>query len=126
MRWNDDLFGGGEAASPSVLRPENTADPGAAEERPPTVYVPSERVSNPTPDAEVTIELRALEDGTLAMLCYTSLQELVDSCGDGQPWIAIRDYQLDGVRDASGAEVLLWDAGLPLEERKTKHQEGGA
>lgn len=86
--------------------------------------MPSERVPEPAPDAAVTLELRALGDGTIAMPAYSSLNDLVASCGDGQPWVAVRDHQVEALRRDSGAEIVVWDIALPFEERKTRYTEG--
>lgn len=111
-----------EDAAPSVIGAEHVAPLDGEEERPDTVYVPSERVTKR--DAEVTLELRPTTGGDRALLAFTSLKELVEGCGDGQAWVAVRGEQVDELRERSGADVVLWDAALPVEERKARFQEG--
>ncbi|MBB5072152.1 hypothetical protein BJ969_005240 [Saccharopolyspora gloriosae] len=72
----------------------------------------------------MTLELRDTAQGDRALLAFTSLRGLVDGCGDGQAWVAVRGHQLDDLRARSGADVILWDAALPVDERRTRYQEG--
>ncbi|QGK71478.1 hypothetical protein GIY23_19935 [Allosaccharopolyspora coralli] len=87
-------------------------------ELPGQVFLPSERVTDR--DQEVTLELRHLADGTTAMLAYTSLESLVAGCGNGQPWIAVRGNSVDDLQQRAGADVVLWDAAVPLEQRRVE------
>ncbi|WP_266088860.1 SAV_915 family protein [Saccharopolyspora sp. NFXS83] len=111
-----------EDAAPSVIGAENMAALDGEDDVPETAYVPSARVTKR--DAEVTLELRQTASGDRALLAFTSLKELVEGCGDGQAWVAVRGWQVEGLREESGADVILWDAALPIEERKAKFQEG--
>lgn len=108
--------------APAVLSPEHVPPTDAEDDVPETAYVPSERVTKR--DAEVTLELRDTADGHRALLAFTSLDQLVAGCGDGQPWVAVRGWQLDELREKSGADVVLWDAALPIDERKARYQKG--
>lgn len=78
-------------------------------------FVPSQRLRDG--DAEVTLELRQTEDGQLAMLAYSSLELLVDGCGQAQPWVAVPTDRVDGLASQGGAETVLWDVGLTPEQR---------
>ncbi|WP_146239985.1 SAV_915 family protein [Prauserella flavalba] len=80
------------------------------------VYLPSERVQQG--DAEATVELRRLEDGRLVVLAYTSLQALVEGCGERQPWLSVRGEYLEQIVTGSGAAEVLWNAVLPDEQRQ--------
>ncbi|WP_338601547.1 SAV_915 family protein [Saccharopolyspora sp. SCSIO 74807] len=104
--------------APSVIGPESVAPLDADEQLPETVYLPSERVTDR--NAEVTLELRATGQGQIAMLAFTSLEELVAGCGNAQPWVSVRGHQVDELRSLSGADVVVWDSALPYEERKTQ------
>lgn len=118
-----DVFGGHPDAVPSVIGAEHVAPIDADEEVPARVYVPSEPLTDR--DAEVTLDLRDTTEGYRAMLVFTSLKELVESCGDGQPWIQVPGHRIEELRERSGADVILWDAALPVEERRTRFQERG-
>ncbi|WP_243791452.1 SAV_915 family protein [Saccharopolyspora gloriosae] len=108
-----------EQAAPAVFRAEHIE---SEEQVPETVYLPSQRATRQ--DEEVTLELRDTAQGDRALLAFTSLRELVDGCGDGQAWVAVRGHQIDDLRARSGADVILWDAALPVDELRTRYQEG--
>lgn len=110
-----------EPEAPSVFGPEHLAPVGDDEQLPETVYVPSQRVDDL--NESVTVELRRLTNGNTAMLAFTTLQHLVDGCGNRQPWIAVKRDRVDEVRQHSGADVVLWDAALPMEDRRSGVEE---
>lgn len=85
------------------------------------VFVPSRRVRRG--DAEATLELRRTEDGQLAMLAYSSLELLVDGCGEGQPWVAVPRERVAGLLSLSEADVVLWDVALSPEQRHPADEE---
>ncbi len=89
-------------------------------ELPEQVFLPCERITRS--DEEVTLELRHLTDGTTAMLAYTSLDSLVAGCGNGQPWVAVEGNAVDDLHQRAGADVVLWDAAVPLEQRRAEGQ----
>lgn len=68
----------------------------------------------------MTLELRVLTDGNTALLAYSSLESLVDGCGKGQPWIAVHGGSVEDLRQRSEADLVLWDAAVPLEQRRTE------
>ncbi|WP_184725527.1 SAV_915 family protein [Saccharopolyspora phatthalungensis] len=107
--------------APSVIRAEHVA-PMDEEELPATAYIPCQRVTKGATD--VTVELRDTADGQRALLAFTSVQELVDGCGDGQAWVAVQGEQIVDIKGRSGADVVLWDAALPVEDRRTRFQQG--
>ncbi|MGI8309661.1 SAV_915 family protein [Saccharopolyspora hattusasensis] len=115
LRDHDDV-------APSVIGAEFVAPLDGDEELPATVYLPTERVNKG--DKDVTLELRDTADGDRALLAFTSVKRLVDGCGDGQPWVAVQGEQVADIKSRSGADVVLWDAALPPEERRTRFQQG--
>lgn len=82
---------------------------------PPVVYVPAHRYGEG--DTETTLELRKLTDGTLVLLAYSSLDRLVESCGEFQPWVLVTAPQLEQLRPLTGFETVVLDAELPEELR---------
>lgn len=98
---------------------------------PPLVYVPTQRVR--PDDTETTLELRTLQDGQLALMAYTSLDRLVDACGEFQPWALVPVQQVEQIRAVAGFDVVALDVAIPPElrhGRETKdaadRTEGGA
>lgn len=88
------------------------------------MYVPSERLE---PGAtEVTVELRRTDDARLAVLAYSSLQSLVECCGESQPWVSLPPEKITEVVGESQADVVLWDSHLPGEQRRDTVESGGA
>ncbi len=79
------------------------------------VFVASQRFRRGDPEA--TLELRHTEDGRLAVLAFSSLERLVEGCGEAQPWIAFPHEHLDELVRVSGADVVLWDVALAPEQR---------
>lgn len=113
-----------DQAAPPVIGPDYLANDAeferekpAADGREPTVaFLPSEPKHQD--DAEVTLELRRTNDDQLAVLAYSSLESLVAGCGERQPWVALPMDSVDTVATESGAGLVLWDAGLPEDERR--------
>ena len=85
-----------------------------------TAYLPIDRADT---DDDVELELRDTTDGSRALLAFTSLDQLVAGCGDGQLWIAVPGTNVPDIKTRSGSDVVLWDAALPLEDRRTRYQE---
>ena len=108
-----DSFGVSDAAAPPTIGPEFVS--GEADEVE-NVYLPSERVHHG--DEEATVELRRLEDGRLVVLAYTSLESLVEGCGERQPWLSVRSDYLQQIVTDSGATEVLWNAVLPDDQRQ--------
>lgn len=78
------------------------------------VYAPSEQVDGALkPDTRV--QLRYLEDGQLALPLFSSLDELVADCGEGQPWVAIAAERVEEFRQIVGADVAVLDPSIPTE-----------
>lgn len=67
--------------------------------------------------SDPVLELRETADGGLAVLAYSSLDELLENCGRAQPWIAFRTDRLEEVRSVTGADRVLWNPPLTIEQR---------
>ncbi|MHA6797918.1 SAV_915 family protein [Bounagaea algeriensis] len=102
-----------DGAAPSVIGADYVAE--INDEPAELVYVPCERVLRG--DTEVTVELRRLEDGRTAVVAYTSLDSLVQNCGDLQPWASLPSDKVQEIQERSGADVVLWDVALPADQR---------
>jgi len=87
------------------------------------VYLPAQRVVPPGQPAPV--EIRVLEDGTRAMLAYSTLDQLIACCGEYQPWAKVRGCDIHDIQDQGDADVVLWDHALPDGLRRTKEEPDG-
>lgn len=99
-------------------RPENAAwadlgRPGPGS--PDVAFVASQRLGRG--DAEATLELRGTEDGLLAVMAYSSMDHLVDGCGEAQPWVAVPRDKVDDLVHLTGGDIVLWDVPLPADLR---------
>lgn len=108
-----------ENVAPSVIGADYAAEVNG--EPAELVYVPCERVLRG--DTEVTVELRRLEDGRTVVVAFTSLESLVENCGDLQPWASLPSDKVQEIQEHSGAEVVLWDVALPAEQRNDSEGE---
>ncbi len=108
-----------QAGDPAVLSAE-LGDEAGADELPLTAFLPTEPVS--VEDQEVRLELRYTTEGALALMTFTSLERLVASCGDQQPWIAVPGGELPMVAERAGAELVLEDFALPESERRIEEE----
>ncbi|MQA11813.1 MAG: hypothetical protein GEU98_25350 [Pseudonocardiaceae bacterium] len=97
-----------------MLGPERAGQ--EAGEEPQYGYVPSERVL--AGDTEHTVELRRIANGQVALLAFSSLETLVEGCGENQSWVLYSAADLDELQQECGADVLLWDVTLPADQRK--------
>lgn len=89
---------------------------------PPVVYVPAAQVG---PDAgEARVRLLTLSDGRQVLPAYTSLDRLIDACGDDQPWILVPATTVDEQRERIGFDVAVLDAELPEEMRSRTMRAG--
>lgn len=111
------VFDGGLSVPPPVISAEHVGSGDIDEDVPETVYIPSERVRSREED--VTLELRRTTDGPLALVAFTSLEQLVEGCGNRQHWVAVRGHSLEDLRERSGADVIVWDAAIPIEDRRS-------
>ncbi|MQA11082.1 MAG: hypothetical protein GEU98_21500 [Pseudonocardiaceae bacterium] len=90
---------------------------------PPLVYVPCTS-AEPT-DGELTLEMRQLADGRLALPVYSALDRLVNCCGEGQPWAAVPTNRLDEASASAPFDVIVLDLEIPEELRNDDSTEGG-
>ena len=81
------------APSPGEPVPPGGFDPSL----PPMVYLPAQRIVNGEDEAQ--LELRRLVDGRLAAVAYTTLQRLVQCCGENQPWVLLATRALAEYRE---------------------------
>lgn len=90
---------------------------------PPVVYLPLEV---PVADGESTrIELRATRDGRIALVAYSALDRLLDSCGPYQPWAAFNMSDMEDVRGQQPFDLILFDMVMPENLRRTSPPESG-
>jgi hypothetical protein len=73
-------------------------------------------------DAEHILELRRDPQGRLSVVVFSSLDLLVEGCGEFQPWVAIPASRLETVVEEVGAEVILLDVLLGSEQRHTEDE----
>ncbi|WP_158885019.1 SAV_915 family protein [Amycolatopsis anabasis] len=93
------------AVTRSVLGSEMIED----DDAPTVLYLPT---AAPVTGDEVAFVLRDLDDGSRALLVYSSLERLVEGCGDEQPWLSIRAETLSEFQYLAEADVVLWDPVL--------------
>jgi hypothetical protein len=62
-------------------------------------------------------ELRETTGGTLALLAYSSLANLIKGCGTGQSWVKVPTTELPRLRRVVGFDVIALDPSLPVELR---------
>lgn len=98
-----------------VARPVLGSEMIEDDEAPTVLYLPTAAQTN---GEEVAFVLRELEDGRRALLVFTSLERLVEGCGDEQPWVSIRAEALPEFEGLTEPDVLLWDAVLAPEIRQ--------
>jgi hypothetical protein len=109
------LFDPDTPVAPPVITGEFTVRSG-----PPlgdVAYVPTVRELSPGEENAVLKLLSSTSTGQLAVLAYSSLEQLVRCCGDRQPWVAFRTQRIDALPSVTGADVLLWDEELPAGHR---------
>jgi hypothetical protein len=63
-------------------------------------------------DEEMSIDLHRTDDGKLALLVYSSLEILVECCGERQAWVQVPTTDLDRIQSLTGFELFLIDACL--------------
>lgn len=85
---------------------------------PEIVYVPCAPVEPHVTDVQVVLRTLPAADGstTLVLPAYSSVDELVQACGDTQPWVALRSAGVDGLLEGLGAQAVLLDVAFTLPE----------
>ncbi|MGH3503955.1 MAG: SAV_915 family protein [Nocardioidaceae bacterium] len=63
------------------------------------------------------VEMRELEDGSLAVLIYSSLDTLCEGCGPQQTYVQVRTRELEEILRQCGTEQVLIDVSLPADKR---------
>lgn len=96
-------------ASPAVFGAEYAGM--EEDELPGPVYIATQRVG--AQDTVAQVELRQDDAGRLAMLAYSTHEELVERAGEGQAWIAVPKDNVHQVQQDCGAQAVLWDVELP-------------
>jgi len=94
-----------EAVAPAVLGDEHAE-----------LFLPTGRTV--PADQEVQLELRYTTEGALALVTFTSLERLVEGCGDQQPWISVPGAEVEQLAAQVGAQVILQDVPLPEDQRQ--------
>lgn len=108
-----------EPAAPAVLGAEYAGYD--SDEALQAVYIPTQLVG--PQDQEARVELREDGEGQLAMLAYSSLEDLVRGCGKAQPWISVPVSRVSHVQREAGAQIVYWDVELPEEIRYRSDEE---
>lgn len=85
---------------------------------PEIVYVPCAPVEPGAAEVQVMLRTLPATDGstTLVLPTYSSADELVQACGDAQPWVAMRSAGVDGLLEGLGAQAVLLDVAFTLPE----------
>jgi hypothetical protein len=78
---------------------------------PGTVFVPTRREY--VGEGGFEVSLAELADGRWALPVYTSLDRLLDRCGQGTPWAEVRSSKLQEMRRGTGFDVVAVDVALP-------------
>lgn len=77
---------------------------------PPALYLP---VSSAEGGEFHEVELRAMNDGRLALLAYTALDRLADAQGPHQPWMLYPTDRLEDLEQSQPYDVILLDLEIP-------------
>lgn len=126
MRWVNDPFEPEQSVVPAsgviegpldeLDESDDEGDIAAAESDDTTVvvFVPSEQADGqPTP--ETRVQLRYLEVGSLTLPVFTSIDQLIATCGSNQAWIGIPMEKIEEFRALVGADIALIDPELSTE-----------
>ncbi|MBB5855058.1 SAV_915 family protein [Amycolatopsis umgeniensis] len=63
------------------------------------------------------IELRRTSDGRMALIAFSSVQRLVECCGEHQPWALVKAEHLGRVYQVQPYDLIVLDSDLPEELR---------
>ncbi|QFU91239.1 SAV_915 family protein [Amycolatopsis sp. YIM 10] len=90
-------------------------DSGAAVEFPSFVFVPcAAHVKDP---ADAIVEFRRVSDGRLALMVYSSLDQLKSCCGEQQPWLWTPTPVLEHLKQVQPYDFAVLDVVIPEEHR---------
>lgn len=101
----------------------NAGDNPQAEELPEwphTAYLPIESVS--AEDEHARLQLRYTTEDALALVGFTSLDLLVEHCGEHQSWISIPGNELPVAAEQAEAQIIFLDTPLPVSEQPSTEQ----
>lgn len=94
---------------------ENLGMTGQQAALPPVVYVPC---SDDIQDGELSVDLRPIRDGRVALLVYSALDRLVSCCGPNQAWAVMPTADLDKIAERVRFDMILLDLEIPQEHRR--------
>lgn len=80
---------------------------------PPVLYLP---VCESATGARCAV-IRDLTDGRRALLAYTALDRLFDSCGEQQQWVLVALDGIEVIRDDQPFDVIGYDVNVPVSLR---------
>jgi hypothetical protein len=84
---------------------------------PTALYLPTGVQSDE--DTGTAIELRRTEDGRTALVAYSTLDRLIDGCGEHQPWVLVSTRYLPKIHQAHPYDLIVLDSPLPQGMRHT-------
>lgn len=64
-------------------------------------------------DDQLEVDLRETRDGRLALLAYSTREELMRCCGERQAWALMPTSGLERVRLETGFQLILLDLEIP-------------
>lgn len=82
---------------------------------PPVLFLPT---GAPVPgesgtSAEASIELRNTPDGSIALVAFSSLEQLVECCGEKQHWVRVSTEHLPKLHAHKPYDLIMLDSPLP-------------
>lgn len=78
---------------------------------PPLLYLPV----RPLPDGSRVAERLRTTDDRVALLAFTALDRLADSCGPSQAWSVVEIVSLDALHAEQPFDLVAFDPDIPLE-----------
>lgn len=80
---------------------------------PPFLYLPCTAAADGTPE----LQYRTTRTGQEALITYTTLDQLLEGCGAGQPWTLLTAEQLEEVLREHPVDLIVTDVPKPEEQR---------
>ncbi|KTR82720.1 hypothetical protein NS354_11020 [Leucobacter chromiiresistens] len=78
---------------------------------PPLLYLPVRLL----PDGSRIAERLRTTDERVALLAFTALDRLVDSCGASQAWAVVEVVALDALQAEQPFDLVAFDPDIPIE-----------
>ena len=78
---------------------------------PPLLYLPVRLL----PDGSRIAERLRTTDERVALLAFTALDRLVDSCGPSQAWAVVEVVALDALQAEQPFDLVAFDPAIPIE-----------